>query len=106
MTLRFQADNDLRRQIVVAIRRHYPDIDIKSAQEASLHGVDDFAVLEMCAEQGRILLTHDVTTIGKSLKRFVGEGGNSPGVLVVIPQAAANWRGCGNCLSVVGCFVV
>ena len=36
MKIRFQADNDLRRQIVVAIRRHYLEIEILSAQEAEL----------------------------------------------------------------------
>ncbi len=89
MRIRFQADNDLRRQIVVAIRRHYPEIEIQSAQEAELDGLPDLAVLEMCANQGRILITHDVTTIGKSLGSLMDQSISSPGVFVVVPQDAA-----------------
>ena len=89
MKIRFQADNDLRRQIVVAIRRHYPEIEIRSAQEADLDGLPDLAVLGMCANEGRILITHDVTTIGKSLRSLMDQSISSPGVFVVVPQDAA-----------------
>ena len=60
-----------------------------SAQEAALDGLPDLAVLEMCAKEERILITHDVTTISKSLRSLMDQGISSPGVFIVVPQDAA-----------------
>lgn len=57
-----------------------------SAQEAALDGLPDLAVLEMCAKEERILITHDVTTISKSLRSLMDQGISSPGVFVLVPR--------------------
>lgn len=41
MSIRFQADNDLKFGIVKAVRRREPTVDFLSAQEAGLDGVPD-----------------------------------------------------------------
>jgi hypothetical protein len=38
LSLRFQADNDLKFAIVKAVRRREPGVDFLSAQESQLHG--------------------------------------------------------------------
>ena len=89
MSIRFQADNDLKRIIVDATLRHESRIDFQTAQAARLDGLDDEAVLRQAALQSRILVSHDKRTMPAALASFVASGGTSPGVLLVIPQGAS-----------------
>ncbi len=88
MSIRFQADNDLKRIIVDATLRREPRIDFQTARAARLDGLDDEAVLRLATSQSRILLSHEKRTMPKALAWFVASGGTSPGVLLVIPQSA------------------
>jgi hypothetical protein len=49
--------------------RRKPDLDIVRVQDAGLIGKGDAEVLAWAAREGRVLLTHDVTT----MKRYVDE---------------------------------
>lgn len=84
MKVRFQADADLNQTILLAVVRKEPAIDFRSATAASLAGVDDLDVLRICAESGRVLVTHDGKTMPSELARLL-ESEPSPGVIVV-PQ--------------------
>lgn len=88
MSIRFQADNDLKRILVDATLRRESGIDFQTAQAAPLDGLDDEAVLNLAASQSRILVSHDKRTMPAALASFVASGGPSPGVLLVIPQNA------------------
>jgi hypothetical protein len=88
LSIRFQADNDLKRIIVDATLRREPGIDFQTAQAARLDDLDDEAVLRVAASQSRILVSHDKRTMAKALASIVASGGTSPGVLLVIPQNA------------------
>jgi uncharacterized protein DUF5615 len=88
LSIRFQADNDLKRIIVDATLRREPRIDFQTAQAARLGDLDDEAVLRLAASQSRILVSHDKRTMPKALASFVASGGTSPGVVLVIPQSA------------------
>jgi hypothetical protein len=89
LSIRFQADNDLKRIIVDATLRREPRIDFQTAQAARLDDLDDEAVLRLAASQSRVLVSHDKRTMPKALTSIVASGGTSPGVLLVIPQSAA-----------------
>jgi len=52
LSIRFQADNDLKFGIVKAVRRREPTIDFVSAQEAGLDGVGDPELLDRSAAEG------------------------------------------------------
>jgi hypothetical protein len=88
LSVRFQADNDLKRIILDATLRREPRIDFQTAQAARLDGLDDEAVLRLAASQSRILVSHDKRTMPGALKSFIASGGTSPGVLLAIPQNA------------------
>jgi hypothetical protein len=88
LSIRFQADNDLKRIIVDATLRREPRIDFQTSQAARLHGLDDEAVLRLAASQSRILVSHDKRTMPKALASLIASGGASPGILLVIPQHA------------------
>jgi hypothetical protein len=69
LSIRFQADNDLKRIIVDATLRHEPRIDFQTAQAARLGDLDDEAVLQMAASQSRILVSHDKRTMPGAVPR-------------------------------------
>ena len=60
---RFLADENFNNQIVRGVLRQSPNIDIMCVQEVNLSGADDPAVLAWAAQEGRIVLTHDVATM-------------------------------------------
>ena len=78
MKPRFRADNDLDRDIVRALLRRHPDIDFKVD---ALHNVDDDEVLAVTLREGRLLVTHDLTTI-PSLYQSLRAKRELPGVLL------------------------
>lgn len=83
MSIRFQADNDLKFGIVKAVRRREPAIDFASAQEAGLDGVSDPEVLDRAATEGRILVSHDRHTMLDYFRAHLATGKSIPGVLIV-----------------------
>ena len=84
MKVRFQADNDLRRAIIRGVLRRLPTADF---QAQPLNDVDDLAVLHMAAEAGRIVVSHDVSTMPQAFAEF-RQTSHSPGVLLT-PQSWA-----------------
>ena len=73
--MRWVADENFNNDIVRALFRRNPQIDIVRAQDAGLTGVGDEALLEWAAEQNRVLLTHDVSTITAYAYRRVMKDG-------------------------------
>ena len=69
--------------IVRGLLRRRPDIDIVRIQDAGLSGANDPTVLAWSADEGRILLTHDVSTITRYAYERVEAGLPMPGVFEV-----------------------
>jgi hypothetical protein len=82
MRIRYQADADLNQKIVAATIRLNPRVDFRTASVADLEGVDDPRVLEIAAGEGRILVTHDKSTMPAHFAEFIRTK-ESPGVFVV-----------------------
>ncbi|HXF41240.1 MAG TPA: DUF5615 family PIN-like protein [Blastocatellia bacterium] len=82
MKPRFQADADLNRHIVTAVKRREPMVDFQSAQEAGLTGMSDPAVLAFAAGEGRVLVSHDRKTMPAHFADFT-QHNTSPGLLIV-----------------------
>jgi hypothetical protein len=68
---------------VRGLLRWQPELDIVSLQDVGLSGADDPTVLEWAAREGRVLLTHDVSTITKYACERVRAGQPMPGVFEV-----------------------
>ena len=60
---RFLADENLNNQIVRGVLQQNRDVDIVRVQDIGLLGKDDPTVLEWAAQNGRVVLTHDVATM-------------------------------------------
>ena len=78
--LRLAADEDVNNRIVRGLLRRNPDLDIVRAQDAGLRGGGDVEVLEWAASEGRVLLTHDVTTMKQLAYDRITAGLPMPGV--------------------------
>ena len=81
--LRFLLDEDFDNNILRGVRGHMPEIDIVRAQDVGLSGVSDPDVLEWAAQQGRVLLTHDVNTMIAHAIARIRAGNYTPGVIAV-----------------------
>jgi len=81
--LRWLADENFNNDILRALLRRSPGIDVVRAQDAGLTGVDDESLLAWAAAQQRVLLTHDVSTMTAHAYRRVMKGEPMPGVFEV-----------------------
>lgn len=88
MSIRFQADNDLKFGIVKAVRRREATVDFVSAQEAGLDGVPDAMLLDRAAAEGRVLVSHDRRTMIDHFRDHLAAGKSSPGLLIVSQGSA------------------
>lgn len=90
--LRLAADENLNRDIVRGLLRRRADLDLVGVTEVGLTGAPDPEVLAWCADENRVLLTHDVTTVTHHAYARVLRGEPMPGVFEVgveMPVGAA-----------------
>lgn len=78
----FQADADFNQKIVKAILRKEPSIDFQNALDAKLESLSDLEVLLLAANQKRLLVSHDKTTMPQHFADFVTTQ-TSAGLLIV-----------------------
>jgi len=81
--IRFAADENLNDAITRGLRRRQSTIDIVCFQDTGLSGADDPTILQWAAEQGRVLLTHDVSTMTKHAYERLQNGQLMPGIFEV-----------------------
>lgn len=81
--LRLAADENFNNDIVRGIRRRNPAVDLVRVQDEGMIGDDDPTILEWAAQSGRVLLTHDVSTMTRHAYDRVREGKLMPGVFEV-----------------------
>jgi hypothetical protein len=80
---RFLADENLNNQIVRGVFRQSPNIDIVRVQDVGLSGADDPAILMWAAQEGRIILTHDVATMITFAYERIQAGLSMPGLFEI-----------------------
>jgi hypothetical protein len=79
----FLADEDFNNDILRGLLRRIADLDLVRVQDVGLRGADDDEVLAFAAREGRLLLTHDVSTlIGRAFER-ARSGETMAGVVAV-----------------------
>jgi len=82
------ADENLDGRLIRALLRRLPEADIVRAIDVGLTAVDDPTVLEWAAGEGRVVATHDLTTmIGFALDR-VSAGRAMPGIIGIALSAS------------------
>lgn len=86
--IRLLADENFDNRILRGLRRAEISVDVVRVQETALSQADDPAVLEWAAQEGRIVLTHDVNTMPKYAHERVRAGQVMPGLVAVHLGAA------------------
>jgi Domain of unknown function (DUF5615) len=82
LSFRFQADADLNPEIGRGLRRREPSIDFRAAAGVIADGTPDSEVLRIAADDDRVLISRDVTTMPGHFARFVAQH-ESPGLLLI-----------------------
>lgn len=81
--IKLAADENFNNDILRALLRRCPSLDIVRVQDAGLSGADDPAVLAWAAQEQRVLLTHDVSTMTRYSYERVKRQLPMPGVFEV-----------------------
>jgi hypothetical protein len=81
-------DENFNNDVLRGLVRRNPRLDVVRVQDAGLSSLDDEAVLQWAAEQGRVLVTHDVSTITAHAYARAIAGQRMPGVFEV-PRSVA-----------------
>jgi hypothetical protein len=76
-------DENFNNDILRGLMRRNPHLDLIRIQDAGLSGRDDEAVLEWAAQQQRVLISQDVSTITAFAYARVRAGSSMPGVFEV-----------------------
>jgi hypothetical protein len=86
--LRYLADEDFDNRILKAFRRRDPGLDWIRVQDIGLTSFDDEFVLQFAAENQRVVLTRDVSTMTAAVFTRIEQAESMPG-LIVVPHRMA-----------------
>ena len=86
--LRLAADENFNGDIVRGLLRRNATLDIVRVQDVGLSGADDPSILQWAADQGRIVITHDVSTLARHAFDRTAAGQPMPGVFAVASAAS------------------
>jgi hypothetical protein len=79
--LRLAADENFNNDIVRGVLRQQPGLDLIRIQDAGLSGAEDPSVLDWAATAGRVVLSHDVSTMTGFASERVRRGQPMPGLV-------------------------
>jgi hypothetical protein len=100
--LRLAADENFNNNIVRGLLRRKSDADFVRVQDVGLSGADDPTVLEWAAQQGRVVMSHDVSTLRKHAYERAATGLGMPGVFEV-PNTLSIGRAIEDLLLIIEC---
>jgi hypothetical protein len=81
--IKLATDEDFNNRILRGVLRRQPDLDIRRKQDSVIGRADDRQVLAWAASEGRVLLTHDASTMAGFAYERVAAGLPMPGVFEV-----------------------
>lgn len=81
--IRFLADEDFDNRVIRGARARMPNIDIVRVQDVELRSAPDPEVLTYAAETGRIVLSHDESTMGVAAARRIDAGTPMSGLFLI-----------------------
>ena len=88
LAVRWLADENLNNDLLRALLRRRPDLDIVRAQDVGLSGIADPLLLAWAASERRITLTHDASTMPAYAYARVLGGEPMPGVFEIDRDAS------------------
>jgi hypothetical protein len=82
LAVRYLADENFNGDVLRGVRRHRSDLDVVRVQDVGLSSASDPEVLEWAAREGRIVITHDVSTLVGFAYERIRAGLPVPGVMI------------------------
>lgn len=82
--LRLLIDQDLDHDILRALVRRVPRLDVVTPFEIGMEAATDAELLRWAAREGRIVITHDRKTMPRHAANLMEEGENIAGLFVVL----------------------
>ena len=76
--LRLLTDENFDQNIVRALYRRYPNLDLLSVRDVGLSGLPDPLLLNWAAQENRIMLSHDFDTMINDAKQLLIRGERWP----------------------------
>ncbi len=86
--LKLLSDENFNNDIVRGLQRQQPNLDLARVQDVGLSATDDPDILAWAAQEGRLVLTHDQSTMPGFAYQRVLAGEPMPGVIVVNDRAS------------------
>ncbi len=83
MSPRFLADENVEPDLVLRLNRRVEGIDIVRVQDVGLRTLDDPAILQWAADDGRVLISRDIKTVPTFAHEWVVAGKIMPGVFIL-----------------------
>ena len=81
--IRFLTDEDFNIHILAGVRRRLPDLDIVRVQDSGLRSFRDPLILQFAAAEGRVVLSHDVSTMATHATARVLAGKPMSGLFLI-----------------------
>lgn len=81
--LKLLADENIDPDLVTQLRRHLPDIDAVDVRDAGLTQTPDPVILQWAADNDRVVISHDKSTMRKFAENRVRAGLPMPGLIIV-----------------------
>jgi hypothetical protein len=100
--IRLGADEDLDNHVVRGLRHRLPTVDFVRVQDVGLINAPDQEVLAWAADAGRVLVSHDASTMTAAAYSRIESRMPMPGVIIV-PQWVPIGRVIEDLLMVVEC---
>jgi predicted nuclease of predicted toxin-antitoxin system len=85
---RFLADEDLRFEIVLAVRRLEPSVDISTVFEIGRARSTDAEVLDFANANGLIVVSHDVNTMKAEAESRIADGRGIAGLMLTAQRSS------------------
>lgn len=81
-------DENVDSRVLRGLRARTPDLDVLRVQDVGLSATDDRQILAWAAAEGRVLLTHDVSTMTAFAAQRLAAGEPMAGVIIVAQTEA------------------
>ena len=81
--LRLVSDENFNGDVVRGMLRRHPDLELVRVQDVGLTQTPDPEILDWAAGEGRVLLSHDVSTVPPAAYQRIADGKAMPGVFIV-----------------------
>jgi hypothetical protein len=77
------SDENFNGDIVRGLFRRHSELDLVRVQDLGLMQTPDPDILDWAARQGRVVLSHDVSTVPPAAYQRVADGKPMPGVFII-----------------------